>query len=139
MKKIIIYLIIASLLNLVGCSFHKQMTPGEFDFEDNWDLQVTTKDTTYAISSNDYYYANDTLFVKVPVQLDKRTSAKQKINIPVESIENIEAQKMDVLGTVAIFGLIAFVIYALSTMGDFSPWSKVKNSNWMLLIYLKKT
>jgi hypothetical protein len=121
MKKIIICLTIFSMLNLVGCSFHKQMTHGEFNFEDNWDLQVTTKDTTYAISSNDYYYANDTLFVKVPVQLDKRTSAKQKINIPVESIEIIEAQKMDVLGTVAIFGAIAFVLYALSTMGDFSP------------------
>jgi hypothetical protein len=120
-KKIIIYLIIASLLNLVGCSFHKQMTPGEFDLEDNWDLQVTTEDTTYAISSDDYYYANDTLFAKVPVQLDKRTSAKLKVSIPVETIETIEAQKMDILGTVAIFGAIAFGLYALSTMGDFSP------------------
>jgi hypothetical protein len=119
-KKIIIYLTIFSFLNLVGCSFHKQMNPGEFDFEDNWDMQVTTKDTTYAISSDDYYYANDTLFVKVPIQLDKKTSAKLKVSIPVETIETIEAQKMDVLGTVAIFGAIAFVIYALSTLGDLS-------------------
>ena len=113
-KKIIIYLTIFSFLNLVGCSFQKQMNPGEFDFEDNWDMQVTTKDTTYAISSDDYYYLNDTLFAKVPVQLDKHTSAKQKINIPSETIKLIEVNRMDTFNTAITLGVIALVALGLA-------------------------
>jgi len=53
--------------------------------------------------------------------LDDKSNLHYTISIPVENIEMVEAQKTDILGTVAIFGAIAFVIYALSTMGDFSP------------------
>jgi hypothetical protein len=121
MKKIMIYLTIASTLNLIGCSFNKQMNPGEFDFEDSWDMQVTVKDTIYNFESGDYYYKNDSLFAAVSKPLDDKSNLHYTISIPVENIEMVEAQKTDILGTVAIFGAIAFVIYALSTMGDFSP------------------
>ena len=50
MKKIIICFTIVSLLNLFGCHYQKQMNPGEFDFEDNWDMQVTAKDTLYDLN-----------------------------------------------------------------------------------------
>ena len=49
MKKIIIYLIIASFLNLVGCYYQQQMNPEEYNFDEKLDLQVTTKDTTYSL------------------------------------------------------------------------------------------
>ena len=114
MKKIIIYLTIASLLNLVGCYYQQRMTPGEYKFDENLDLQVTTKDTTYAISSDDYYYLNDTLFAKVPVQLDKRTSAKQKINISSETIKLIEVNRMDTFNTAITLGVIALVALGLA-------------------------
>jgi len=114
MRKIIIYLTIGSLLNLVGCYYQQQMTPGEYKFDENLDLQVTTKDTTYAISSDDYYYLNDTLFAKVPVQLDKRTSAKQKINIPSETIKLIEVNRMDTFNTAITLGVIALVALGLA-------------------------
>ena len=47
MKKIIITITILSFMKLIGCHYQKQMNPGEFDFEDNWDMQVTAKDTVY--------------------------------------------------------------------------------------------
>ena len=114
MKRVIIYLTIASLLNLVGCYYQQQMNPEEYNFDENLDLQVTTIDTTYAISSDDYYYLNDTLFAKVPVQLDKRTSAKLKFSIPVEKIETVEVEKTDVMATVfttlgVIVGVLAII------------------------------
>ena len=114
MKRVIIHLTIASLLNLVGCYYQQQMNPEEYNFDENLDLQVTTIDTTYAISSDDYYYLNDTLFAKVPVQLDKRTSAKLKFSIPVEKIETVEVEKTDVMATVfttlgVIVGVLAIV------------------------------
>jgi len=121
MKRTIIYLIIFSLLSLFGCHYQKQMNPGEFDFENNWEMQVTAKDTVYDFKSGDYFYTNDTLFATVSKPLDDKSNLHYTISIPVESIKTIEAQKMDVLGTVSIFGAVALVIYALSTMGDFSP------------------
>ena len=121
MKKIIICFTILSLLNLFGCHYQKQMNPGEFDFEDNWDMQVTAKDTVYDFKSGDYFYTNDTLFATVSKPLDDKSNLNYTISIPVENIQTIEAQKIDILGTASIFGTIALVIYALSTMGDFSP------------------
>ena len=108
-------------MNLIGCHYQKQMNPGEFDFEDNWDIQVTAKDTVYDFKSGDYFYTNDTLFATISKPLNDKSNLHYTISIPVESIETIEAQKMDMLGTLSIFGTIALVIYALSTMNDFSP------------------
>ena len=110
------------MLNLVGCHYYQQMNPGEFDFNDNWDMKVITKDTVYNFDSGDYNYKNDTLYADVSKPLDDKTNLNYTIGIPVETIESIDAQKMDILGTAAIFGSIAFIIYALSTMGDFSSW-----------------
>ena len=121
MKKIIISITILSFMNLFGCHYQKQMNPGEFDFEDNWDMLVTAKDTVYNFESDDYYSNNDTLFAMVSKPLNDKSNLHYTISIPVESIETIEAQKMDMLGTLSIFGAIALVVYALSTMNDFSP------------------
>jgi len=103
------------MLNLVGCYYQQQMSPEEYTFDENLDLQVTTKDTVYNISGDDYFYSNNTLFAKVPIQLDKHTSAKQKVNIPVETIEIVEVEKTDVVATVlttlgVIVGVFAIVV-----------------------------
>lgn len=115
-KKIIIYLTIASMLNLVGCHYYQQMNPGEFDFDGNWDMKVITKDTVYKFDSGDYNYKNDTLYADVSKSLDDKSKLHYTIGIPVEEIESIDAQKMDILGTLSIFGAIAFVLWALSTI-----------------------
>jgi len=118
MKKIKIYLTIFSLLNLVGCYYQQQMNPEEYNFDENLDLQVTTKDTVYNILGDDYFYANDTLFAKVTIQLDKRTSAKLKVNIPVETIETVEVEKTDVVATVfTTLGLVVLIIATITAIG----------------------
>jgi hypothetical protein len=109
MKKIIICLTIFSMLNLVGCYYQQQMTPEEYTFDENLDLHVTTKDTAYNILGEDYYYKNDTLFVKVPIQLDKHTSAKLKVNIPTEAIDKIEVKRVDALDTALTIGAVVVV------------------------------
>jgi len=118
MKKIIIYLTIASLLNLVGCYYQQQMTPGEYKFDENLDLQVSTKDTTYNILSDDYYYANDTLFAKVLKPLNERTNVKVSVNIPKTEIEKLEVTKKDELASnLTLIGVIVGIMVIATVVG----------------------
>lgn len=117
-KKIIIYLTIFSLLNLVGCYYQQQMTPEEFDFADNGVIQVTTKDTVYKFKGEDYTYNNDTLFASVIKPLENRTNLRYTIGIPVNKIETIEVSKMNVLGTLLIVVPIVLVILFITLSGD---------------------
>ena len=116
MKKIIIYLIIASLLNLVGCYYQQQMNPGEYSFDENLSLHITTKDTVFTLSPDDYYYDKDTLFVTTSKFIYKnnyRMQVRDKIidKIPTKDIEKLQIEKTDVAGTALIvFGTIVFII-----------------------------
>ena len=116
MKKIIIHLTITSLLNLFGRYYQQQMTPGEYNFDENEDLQVTTKDTTIYLGGKDYYYDNDTLFATVTKNLDEQTKLKFNKSIPLDQIEMIEVEKTDALGTtltVVGVGVGTFVVVGI--------------------------
>jgi flagellar hook assembly protein FlgD len=73
------------------------MNPSDYNFNDEEDMEVSTKDTTYNLMGNDYYFKNDTLFVTVTKKLDNRTNFKYKLNIPAEEIKMLEVKKVDVL------------------------------------------
>jgi hypothetical protein len=124
MKKIIIYLTIASLLNLVGCYYQQQMNPSEYNFDEKLDLQVTTNDTTYSVLADNYYYANDTLHIKVLKPLNERTNVKVKVNIPKTEIEKLEVTQKDVTASnltligVIIGILVIATIAGFATMGQ---------------------
>jgi len=115
-KKIIIYLTIASLLNLVGCYYQQQMNPSEYSFDENLSLHITTKDTVFTLSPDDYYYDKDTLFVTTSKFIYKnnyRMQVRDKIidKIPTKDIEKLQIEKTDVAGTALIvFGTIVFII-----------------------------
>ena len=119
-KKLIIYLTIASLLNLVGCYYQQQMTPEEYNFTDKEDIKVTTTDTVYTLKSDEYYYSNDTLFASVTKPLDEKTNFRYTIGIPVENIEMVEIEKTDVVSTsltvlgvlVGVFAIILAVAFS---------------------------
>ena len=119
MKRIIIYLTIASLLNLVGCYYQQHMTPEEYNFDENLDLQVSTKDTTYSLSAEDYYYDKDTLFVTVSKFIYKdnyRVRVTDKIiatKIPVNEIEKLEIEKMDEVVTIGIVAGFVLIIVGI--------------------------
>ena len=115
-KKIIIYLTIASLLNLVGCYYQQQMNPSEYSFDENLSLHITTKDTVFTLSPDDYYYDKDTLFVTTSKFIYKnnyRMQVRDKIidKIPTKDIEKLQIEKTDVAGTaLVILGTIVFII-----------------------------
>jgi hypothetical protein len=117
-KKIIIYLTIASLLNLVGCYYQQQMNPEEYNFDEKLDLQVTTNDTTYSVLSDDYYYANDTLHIKVLKPLNERTNIKVKVNIPKTEIEKVEVTRNDVTASsLTLIGVIVGILVIIGIAG----------------------
>ncbi|MBK9097384.1 MAG: hypothetical protein IPM14_04515 [bacterium] len=124
MKKIIIYLTIASLLNLVGCYYQQQISPEEYSFDENLSLNITTKDTIYYLSPEDYYYDKDTLFVtssKFIYKNNYRLQVRDKIidKIPTIDIENLQIEKTDVAGTaLVIVGTVVFVIVFLAFVSD---------------------
>ena len=118
-KKIMIYLTIASLLNLVGCYYQQQMSPEEYTFDENLNLEVTTKDTTYSLNANDYYYDKDTLFVTTSKFIYKnnyrvRVTDKVIAKIPGEEIEMIQVEESDSVGSILVItGVVVIILGTL--------------------------
>jgi hypothetical protein len=102
MKKLLIVVTILSFLNLVGCYYQEQMNPGDYKFDENSTMKITTKDTVYNFSGNDCSLVNDTLIAEVSKKLDRTTSLKFNIAIPVEDIEEVEIERTNILVTVLI-------------------------------------
>lgn len=125
MKKIIIYLTIFSIPNLVGCYYQQQMNPEEYKFDENLDLQLTTKDTTYSFNAEDYYYVKDTLYVAESKWIYKGDWVRYKFNytkIPVKDIEKVEIEKEDVAATTWIVVGVVLVVAGFIVnfaMGDY--------------------
>jgi hypothetical protein len=118
MKKIIVYLTIFSLLNLAGCYYQEQMNPGEYNFDENEDLVIITKDSVYKIYSEDYYLENDTVFAIKRIKLDKQSTLKTAVEIPVEEIEKVEVERTDAAATtVAVIGSIVGAIALFIVIG----------------------
>ena len=113
-EKIIIYLTIFSMLNLVGCYYQQQISPEEYNFDGKEELQVTTMDSlVHSINSGDYYYERDTLFAKVSKMTPNNVIIKYDTKIPVEEIEKLEIVKMDVLETTLIIGGVLLIVVAI--------------------------
>ena len=130
-KKIIIYLTIFSLLNLVGCYTQQQITLEEFDFESGEDIRITTKDATYSLSADDYYFDNDTLFAnleKVKYSNYEWVRYKTATKIPAKEIEKFEIEKIDEAATTwLVVGIVVIVVGALAIIAvdaAFSEWEK---------------
>ena len=125
MKRVIIYLTIASLLNLVGCYYQQQMNPEEYNFANGDNIQVTTKDTAYSLITKDYYYDKDTLYTTSLKVVDKnhyKVQYKLTTKIPVKDIEKLEIEKTDVTATTWIVAgvvLIAAAVIVNFAMGDY--------------------
>jgi len=113
MKKIIIYLTIFSMLNLVSCYYQQQMNPEEYNFANGDNIQVTTKDTAYSLIAKDYYYDKDTLYTTSLKVVDKnhyKVQYKLTTKIPVKDIEKLEIEKTDEAVTIGIVTGFALII-----------------------------
>lgn len=114
MKKLIIVVTILSFLNLIGCYYQEQMNPGDYKFDENSTMKITTKDTVYNFNGDDYSLVNDTLIGIMPKKLDERTTLKIKFGIPVENIESVEVERSNttlsiLLGLGIVVGVMALL------------------------------
>ena len=87
---------------LFGCYYQEQMNPSTYEFDENNDIKLTTRDTTYHFKGDNYYLENDTLNGEVFRQLDKRRALKLKVEIPREQILDLEVKRADHLATLGI-------------------------------------
>jgi hypothetical protein len=111
MKKVIIVITILAFFNLSGCYYQEQMNPSKYKYDENEELWLTTKDTTYIFGGKDYHLENDTLFATVSKKMDKQTTLKTNVELPVENIERVEVERTDVLETTLL--MISVVVGTL--------------------------
>ena len=124
MKKIIVYLTIFSLLNLAGCHYQKQMNPSDYKFDENSRLTITTRDSVYNFIGDDYYFENDTVHGIQSVKMDKRTTYRMKVKIPVEEIERVEVERTDAFATtITVFGSLVGVLVIITLIGGLVQYS----------------
>ena len=124
MKKAIVYFLIISMINLIGCYYQEQMIPGEYNFDENSKVKITTKNTSYNLGGKDYYFENDTLFATVSKKIDNQTTLKTNVEIPIENIEIVEVERNDALATVlttlaVLIGALGLVILIAGANGNF--------------------
>ena len=122
MRKIIIWLTIFSVMNLIGCYYQEQMNPDDYTFDESNSMKITTEDTVYNFNGDDYYMINDTLFGEVSKKLDRTTSLIFNVEIPVEDIEQVEIERSDALLTtftvVGVFvGVLGLIVLIAGTSG----------------------
>jgi hypothetical protein len=88
------------------------MNPGDYKFDEKSTIKITTKDSVYNFSGDDYYMVNDSLRYYHYKKLDEKTTLKSNVGIPVENIESVEVDRTDVLATVLItFGVVVGVFF----------------------------
>ena len=105
-------------MNLIGCYYQEQMNPGDYTFNENNTVKITTKDTVYNFSGDDYYMVNDSLRYYHYKKLDEKTTLKSNVGIPVENIESVEVDRTDVLATVLItFAVVVGAIFIIAVAG----------------------
>jgi len=126
MKKIIIYLTIASLLNLVGCYYQQQMNVNEYDFNksrtENRPIKIIKIDSTvYILNQYDYQFRDDTLFIQQKLIMDDNIEKRVWLRVPLNEIQSVEVEKIDAGNTISLalvvtagIVAIAIAIYAIA-------------------------
>ncbi len=114
MKKLIIYITILSVMNFIGCYYQEQMNPSDYTFDENSSIEITTIDTVYNFTGDDYHLGNDTLICRVSKNIDKKRTLIYNVEIPLEDMEEVEVKRTDVLLTILLsVGILAMLIVAL--------------------------
>ena len=103
---------------MIGCYYQEQMTPSNYNFDENEELMITTKDSVYNLNGNEYYLENDTLFFTVKTKIDKQSTLKTNLEIPVDEIEKVEVERTDAFATtITVFGSIVGVLVIIILIG----------------------
>lgn len=119
MKRIIIYLTIFSLLNLVGCYYQQQMSVNEYDFNkrhtENRPIKIIKIDSTvYTLNQYDYQFRDDTLFIQQKRSIDNNIEKRVWLRVPLNEIQSVEVEKIDSGNTILLVSTITVGIIAIA-------------------------
>lgn len=110
MKKLIAYLLILATFNLVGCYTREQiLQPSEYKFDEDVELMLSLKDTSFSIKQGDYRLSDDTLIYK-STEHNKNLTVKKDVKIPTNKIEKLEVKKMDTTSSCLLSGGIFVIV-----------------------------
>lgn len=124
MKKIIVWFLLLSFMNLTGCYSHELLAPASYNFDEKMEIKVITKDTMYNFKGNQYLLVNDTLIGTTRnAGISFKPQQSQEVLIPVEEMQLVEVTRPEGLKTTGLFfGVLAllfitFYIAASSSVG----------------------
>jgi hypothetical protein len=110
MKKLIAYLLILATFNLVGCYTREQiLMPSDYKFDENAELILSLKDTSFSIKKGDYKLKDDTL-IYISSDHVKNHTLKKDVKLPTSKIEKLEVKKMDTTSSCLLSGVIVVVV-----------------------------
>jgi hypothetical protein len=117
MKKIIIYLTIASMLNLVGCYYQQQMSVSDYDFKENEQIKIIKKDSTFYVADPfEYQLREDTLYFLPQQTVGKNVGQIMWSAVPINDIQSIETDRIDSGNTILLVSVITVGIVAIAAI-----------------------
>jgi hypothetical protein len=124
MKKMLVWFLLMTIINLTGCYSHKLLAPASYKFDEKMEITIITKDTMYYFKGNQYILVNDTLIGTTRYGgISLATLQPQDVRVPVEEMQLIEVTKPEglktsfvFLGALALFFVIVYIA-AHSTAG----------------------
>ena len=122
MKKILVWFLLVTFINLTGCYTHELLAPASYKFDEKMEITIITKDTIYHFKGNQYVLVNDTLIGTTRYGgINLATLQPQDVRVPVEEMQLIEVTKPEglktsfvFLGTLALLFVIAFIAAYIS-------------------------
>lgn len=120
-KKILVWFVLVSFINLTGCYSHELFAPTAYKFDEKKEIKIITKDTTYNFKGHQYIFVNDTLIgSERNILLNKNAINESSVKIPVEDMQLVEVKESEggktalvILGGAAvIFLLVGFISFA---------------------------
>ena len=119
MKKLAVWFILVSFMNLTGCFSRDLVSPSSYKFDERKEIKIITKDTTYNLKGYQYILVNDTLIgTERNVLLNKTSINKYSVKVPVDEMLLVEVSQVDGGKTtlLVVSGLIV-VFLIVSVMG----------------------
>ena len=128
MKKLAVWFILVSFMNLTGCFSRDLVSPSSYKFDERKEIKIITKDTTYNFKGYHYILLNDTLVASEKnIFFSERPLDESSVKVPVDEMLLVEVSRVDggkttlffVGGLVVVYLLVA-VVSLIKLTG--TPW-----------------
>ena len=123
MKKIFVWALLMSFINLTGCYSSELLAPRSYKFDESKYIKVITKDASYNFKGKQYTLVNDTLLgTSGNKYLNEISEGEPPVKIPVNEMESIEVSNFDPLTTtLVVAGTVGLVFLIAALTIDISP------------------